>query len=80
MTELLDMDSARWVDTICEAALAISVRQFAQSSREKPVLRFLLREVESSFVRGSGFRCSPQSPAEIRPRRMRQVIVPQIAP
>jgi hypothetical protein len=46
---------------------------------QKPLLRLLLGKTEGPFVGSSGFNCSPQSPAEIRPRRVRQMVVPQIA-
>ena len=55
------------------------VSQLIQPSREKPPLRFLLGEAEGPFVGGLGVRRFPQSPTQIRPRRVRQVIVPQIA-
>jgi len=76
MTESRDMNRSMLVSPICEAALAVSVRQFGQPSLEESPFRFLLRETEGSFVGVSGFRCSSQSPAEICPRRMDQVIVP----
>jgi hypothetical protein len=56
--------------------LAISPRQLAQPSLEKPPLRFLLGETEGPFIGGSGFGCSVQSPAEIRPPRARKDIPP----
>ena len=79
MTESRDLNRSMLVGTMCEAALAVSVRQFGQPSLEESPFRFLLRETEGPFVGVSGFRRSPQSPAEIRPRRMDQMIVPQIA-
>jgi len=56
--------------------LAVSPRQLAQPSLEKPPLRFLLGETEGPFIGGSGFGCSVQSPAEIRPPRARKDIPP----
>src|SRR3989442_16001417 len=53
-------------------------RQLGQPSLEKSPLRLLLSETQGLFVGGSGLRCAPESPAEIRPCRVRQVIVPEI--
>ena len=65
-----------WIGTMCEVLSAASVRQLAQPSLEKPPLRFLLGETEGPFLGGAGFCCLPQSTAEIRPRRVDQMIVP----
>src|SRR5574341_2551975 len=56
-----------------------SLVQLAQPSLEKPPLRCLLRETQSPLVGHTGIRRSSQSPAEISPRRMSQVIVLEIA-
>lgn len=64
----------------CESAATISPRELPQPPLQKPPLRFLLGEGEDLLARSAGFRRSPQTPAEIRPRRMRQVILLQIAP
>src|SRR5712691_4419456 len=53
-------------------------RQLGQPSLEKSPLRFLLGETQGLFVGGSSRRRAPESPAEIRPCRVRQVIVPEI--
>src|SRR5687768_11235545 len=74
------MDGSMWVGTMYEAMLAISVLQLLQPSLEKSSLRLLLREAERPFVGASCFGGSSQPPVEIRPRRVRQVIVRQIAP
>jgi len=80
MTESLDMESPMCVDIMSEAALAVSVRQRSQSPLENPPLQFVLRETQGSFVRDSCFRCSFRPPAEIRPGRVRQMIVHYIIP
>ena len=54
--------------------------QLGQPPLEKPPLRLLLSEAQGAFVRRASFLSSPQSPAQIRSCRMREVIVPQIAP
>src|SRR3954453_6951710 len=53
-------------------------RQLGQPSLEESPLRLLLGEAQGLFVGGSGFRRAPESPAEIRPCRVRQMIVPEI--
>ena len=55
------------------------LRQFGQPPLEKTPFRFLLRESKGSLVGGAGFHRSPQPPAEVRPRRMREVVVSEIA-
>jgi hypothetical protein len=52
--------------------------QLAEPSCEKTTLWFLPGEGQCPFG-GSGFYRSPEAPAEIRPRCVRQVIVPEIA-
>ena len=69
-----------WIGMMCEVLFAASVLQLAQPSLEKPPFRFLLREAEGPFVGSAGFRCLPQSAAEICPGRVGQVISSQIAP
>jgi hypothetical protein len=60
-------------------ACIVSLWQLAEPLCEKPSLRFLPGEGQRPFVGGSGFCRSPEAPAEIRPRRVRQVIVLQVA-
>src|SRR5580704_17308739 len=56
-----------------------SVQQFAQPSLEEASLRPLSREGESPLVGGPGLGGSPEPPAQLRPRRVGQVIVGQLA-
>src|SRR2546426_11873082 len=79
-------DSTPWVPSYCAPVLASasihaasSVRQLAQSSLEKPPLRLLLCEAEGPLVGRPGLGRSPQAPAQIRPCRVRQVVVCEIA-
>jgi hypothetical protein len=51
--------SARPPYGCAQAAGALSARQLAQPSLEKPPLRLLPRETEGTFVGGAGFRRSP---------------------
>ena len=76
MAESLDMDSPIWAARMWDGTFRISFRQLTQPSFEKSPFRLLLREAEGPFVGGAGFYCSPQSAAEIRPRRVDQMIVP----
>src|SRR2546426_4710379 len=48
-------------------------------SLEKPPLRVLLCEAEGPLVGRPGLGRSPQAPAQIRPCRVRQVVVCEIA-
>src|SRR5438874_2391406 len=56
----------------------LSVPQLVQPLLEKPPLGLLPREVEGALVRGTSFSSSPQSAAEIGPRRVRQMVVDKI--
>src|SRR5262249_5125645 len=53
--------------------------QFAKPFYREPPFRLQLRECQSAFVGGTGLGVSVQSSAQIRPGRMGQVIIPQIA-
>src|SRR5437870_50109 len=53
--------------------------QFTQPALEKSPLRFLPRQLESPLVGCPCIRASPQPPAEVRPRRMGEVVVRQVA-
>src|SRR5688500_13413571 len=47
---------------------------------EKPPLRLLPRERESALEGGAGIRGPSEPPAQLRPRRVCQAIIQQIAP
>lgn len=53
--------------------------QLTQPAFEKPPFRLLLRKGEGLLVGGAGFIHPAQPPAQLRPRRMRQVIAGQFA-
>ena len=55
------------------------VFQLGQPTLQKPPLRHLFSETEGSLVRGSGFLQSSQPTAEVRPGRMREVVIREIA-
>lgn len=52
---------------------------FHQPPLEKAPLRLLLRQFQRAFVGSSGFSRAAQSPTEIRSRRVRQMIIREIA-
>ena len=52
---------------------------FHQPPLEKAPLRFLLRQFQRPFVGGSGFSRAAEPPTEISSRRVRQMIIREIA-
>src|SRR3954462_12728845 len=53
--------------------------QFGNSSLQKAPLRFLLRQAERSLIGSAGVKRSPEAATEIGPRRMRKVVILQLA-
>ena len=53
--------------------------ELGQPPLEKPPLRLLPREREGALVRGAGVRRSPEPPAQLRARGVRETVVQQIA-
>src|SRR5262245_22265767 len=53
--------------------------ELGQAPLQESPLRFLPDEAEGPLIGGAGFLDLPQPPAKIRARRMRQVVVGQIA-
>src|SRR5438105_7693786 len=60
-----------------EVAAGASGLQLAYSPLQEPALGFLSCEAQGALVGGAGFLRSAQPPAQLRPRRVRQVIVVQ---
>src|ERR1051326_2478736 len=54
--------------------------QFVQPSLEEPSFGLLLGEVQGALIRSVGLFCSTQFAAEVRPRRVGEIVVSQFAP
>lgn len=56
------------------------VTQLPKPFREEPPLRLLARQLQGPPIGGPSLRCPSQPPAEVRPRRVGQVVPPKVAP
>ena len=61
------------------APVPVSVRDLGQPALEKPPLRLQPREAEGTFVGGAGVHRPPQSPAQVCPSGVGEMIIFQIA-
>ena len=64
-----------WIPGWAYLTLLIHPGQFAETFFEEPSFRFLLRERQGAFVGNTGLSVPTQSPAQIRPCRMGELVI-----